>query len=580
MNSFTPTKRRSTVKPAVFAIFLGLACIATSRAEAVTRAVVVGINDYVNVPKLKGAVADARDISAALKRGGVKDLVVLLEGEATRKNVLDAIDQLIVRARKDDLAIITLAGHGAREIWSNVHPPGTNKGDPHEVYLLRNVTLPNADGKIDPKLGGSASERIFGVEIAMRLKRFNDLGVRTIFVADTCHGAGLTREPMLGAPSRFESERVVPNIFSYAEGADPLLSVIATLPAPIDTDKELRSLTFLAAVDPFSNAPEVEIPKGSGNMRGALSYAFARAIEGDANREGTGDLTHGDLLSYVKTSVSNSMIDSGKGQKPDLRPRDNFGRVVLRFGSDLTASSSPASPAQIADSVKIYSRDGGSVDTVKRPARGFAMQPVRGLAEADLIYDPANGNVFSKGGDLIAMRVRAEDLEGVAEREVAIRRLVELAKPRARSLTLDRGDRRYLAGDRMTLDARKTEGQPAAGEYFTLIVISGDGKVQFQYPRGKDPKILPNDGPLSQMEASEPFGADYAVFVSDEKPLDGLVKSLCQLDGEKDPNLAVSLIERSLNRTMQIGLQGIYTAPRPGAVIPGNLQTTRCVVSR
>jgi hypothetical protein len=220
------------------------------------------------------------------------------------------------------------------------------------------------------------------------------------------------------------------------------------------------------------------------------------------------------------------------------------------------------------------------VEAVTRPDRGFAMQPVGNLAEADLIYDTANGDVFSKGGDLIAMRVRASDLEGVAEREVAIRRLVELAKPRARSLILDRGDRRYFAGDRMALDARKTEGRSAAPEYYTLIIISGDGKVQFQYPLGKDPKLLPGDGPLNQMEALEPFGADYAVFVSDEKPLDGLIKSLCQLDGEKNPNLAVSLIERSLTETMQIGLQGIYTAPRTDATIPGNLQTTRCVDSR
>ena len=570
-------RRRGKVAVAIAAIVLGVACIAAPPAEAETRAVVVGINKYLNVPELKGAVEDADDIAAALIKGGVKDLVLLRNEQATRKSVLDAIDQLTARARKDDLAIITLAGHGARETWGNIHPPGTNKGDPHEVYLLRNVTLPNADGRIDPKLGGSASERILGGEIAMRLKRLNDLGVRTIFVADTCHGAGLTREPMLGAPSRFESERVVPNIFAFAEGADPLQSAIATLPAPIDTDKELRSLTFLAAVDPFSKAPEVEIPKGSGKMRGALSYAFARAIEGDANRGGTGDLTHGELLSYVKTSVSNSMLDSGKGQKPDLRPRDNFGRVVIRFGNDLIATMRP--PAPVADGVRIFARSGKSVDAVKRPERGFAIQPVGSLAEADLIYDPASGEVFSKGGDLIAMRLGAADVEGVAEREVAMRRLVELAKSRARSMTLDRGDRRYYAGDEMSLDARKTEGQSAA-EYYVLIVISGDGKVQFQYPRGRDSPILPNDRSLSQMVASEPFGADYAILVADEKPLDGLVKSLCQLDGGKDANLAVSMIERSLTRTMQIGLQGIYTAPKRGPAVIANTQTALCPAFR
>ena len=132
----------------------------------------------------------------------------------------------------------------------------------------------------------------------------------------------------------------------------------------------------------------------------------------------------------------------------------------------------------------------------------------------------------------------------------------------------------------MALDARKAEGRLAAAEYYLLIIISGDGKVQFQYPHSKDPKLLPADRPLNQMEALEPFGADYAVFVSDEKPLDGLIKSLCQLDGEKSPNTAVNLIERSLTETMQIGLQGIYTAPRTVAAIPNNSQATKCVDSR
>lgn len=577
--STTLTRRRGMIAAAVALIALGLACSAAP-ARSETRAVVVGIDKYVNAPKLLGAKADAEDIAATLKKGGVKDLVLLRDEEATRKSVLGAIDALIERARKDDLAIITLAGHGARETWGNVRPPGTNKGDPHEVYLLRNVTLPNDSGRIDGRLGGSAGERILGIEIAMKLKRLSDMGVRTIFVADTCHGGGLTREPMLGAPSRFDSERTIPNVFAFAEGADPLQQDIARLPAPIDTDKELRSLSFLAAVDPFSKAPEVEIPKGSGKMRGALSYAFARAIEGSANRGSGTNLTHGELLSYVKTSVANSMLDSGKGQKPDLRPRDleSFKRVVIRFGSDLTASVSPSAP--VPATVSIFSRNGKPVDAVKRPERGFAIQQATSPADADLTFDSATGEVFSKGGDLIAMRLRATEIEGVAEREVAMRRLVELAKSRARPMALNRGDRRYVAGAEMFLDARQTDGQSAAAEYYVLVVISGDGKIQFQYPRGRDSPILPTDRSLSSMIATEPFGADYAVMVVDEKPLDGLVKSLCQLDGGKDTALAVNLIERSLTPTMRIGLQGIYTTPKPGPAIANLPQGALCPAFR
>lgn len=448
------------------------------------------------------------------------------------------------------------------------------------MYLLRNVTLPNDSGTVDGRLGGSAGERILGTEISMRLKRLNDRGVRTIFVADSCHGGGMTREPLSAAPSRFDSERTIPNVFAFADGADPLQQEIARLPAPIDTDKELRALSFLAAVDPFSKAPEVEIPKGSGRMRGALSYAFARVIEGKANRAGEVNLTHGELLSYVKTSVSNSMLDSGKGQKPDLRPRDrdSFERVVLRFGSDL--STSFVAPEQVAGLVRVFSQDGKPVAAVKRPERGFAIQPVSSANDADITFNATTGDVYSKGGDLIAMHLRADEIANVAEREVVIRRLVELAKSRPRPMTIDRGERRYLAGDIMSLDARRTEGSVAGPEYYVLIVISGNGKVQFQYPRGKDSPILPTSGVLSQMQATEPFGADYAVMVVDDKPLKGLIKSLCQLDGSRDARLAVNMIERTLTPTMRIGLQGIYTAPKPGAAMASTTQEALCPTFR
>jgi Caspase domain len=541
----------------VFGAALGLGCLA-SEASAETHAVVVGINDYLTLKHLKGAEADAQDIYAALKQAGVTDVVPLIGPDATRDKVMGAIDQMIAHAHKDDLAIITFAGHGGQEKWGAVHPPGTNVGALHEVFLLKNVVIPNADGKIDLKLGGSFGDRILGSEIAVKLKRLDELGVRTIFVADTCHGGGMTRQPMFDAD---DTERFEPNTLSFADGADPLLSAIQKLPAPIDTDKEMRSLSFLAAVDRTHKTPEVDIPKGSGTKRGALSYAFARVVEGKALENGKTELSHGALLSYVTDSISHSMLDSGKGQEPDLRPRDHFDRVAIRFGSDLKMSAAPAPIAQVAPVVKIFSRGDRAVEAVTRPELGFAIQPVSTVGQSDLVYDPSTRDVFSRGGDLIAKNVLPIDLGGVAEREIAIRRLVELASARSRPLKLDHGDKRYLAGDVMSLDARRPEGEAGAPEYYLLVVISGNGKVQFEYPLDNDPKTLPN-APLGQMEAVDPFGADYAVFVSDEKPMDDLIKSVRKLHNLKSPNAVVNLIEKSLSRTMRIGLQGIYTAPK------------------
>src|SRR6516225_8271186 len=55
------------------------------------RALVIGIDHYATRRNLRGAVADARDVEQALRKGGVRDLTVLIDAEATRAQVLTAI---------------------------------------------------------------------------------------------------------------------------------------------------------------------------------------------------------------------------------------------------------------------------------------------------------------------------------------------------------------------------------------------------------------------------------------------------------------------------------------------------------
>ena len=52
------------------------------------------------------------------------------------------------------------------------------------------------------------------------------------------------------------------------------------------TELDFDQTVFLAAVDRKTKAPEVEIP-GIPGLRGALSYAVARAIEGYADTAAT-----------------------------------------------------------------------------------------------------------------------------------------------------------------------------------------------------------------------------------------------------------------------------------------------------
>src|SRR6266496_4300331 len=61
------------------------------------RALVIGIDDYQRVRKLKGATADAHDIDSSLRTMGVRDVTALINDRADRPNVLREISALVER---------------------------------------------------------------------------------------------------------------------------------------------------------------------------------------------------------------------------------------------------------------------------------------------------------------------------------------------------------------------------------------------------------------------------------------------------------------------------------------------------
>ena len=79
------------------------------------RALVIGIDDYQHVRKLKGAVADAADIVSSLKTMGVGDVVELTNAQADRASVLREISAMVERTRNNDLVFLSIAGHGTQE---------------------------------------------------------------------------------------------------------------------------------------------------------------------------------------------------------------------------------------------------------------------------------------------------------------------------------------------------------------------------------------------------------------------------------------------------------------------------------
>src|SRR3954462_1459743 len=144
-------------------------------------ALVVGIDDYQNVRPLKGATADARDIEGALRKMGVADVVTLIDGEATRDNFLNAVNQRVQRIKPGDLVVFSIAGHGAQEPEKI---KGSQPDGMDDIFLLAGFSVTPA----------GSQQRIIGREFNYLIKQFESRGASVLFVADTCHGGGLTRE--------------------------------------------------------------------------------------------------------------------------------------------------------------------------------------------------------------------------------------------------------------------------------------------------------------------------------------------------------------------------------------------------
>ena len=91
----------------------------TQRLAAGRRALLIGIDAYQSVSPLNGPVNDANDMAAFLvERAGFQqsDLRILLDAEATRDNILAAIEAwLIEGTQPGDDVLLYFSGHGFQQ---------------------------------------------------------------------------------------------------------------------------------------------------------------------------------------------------------------------------------------------------------------------------------------------------------------------------------------------------------------------------------------------------------------------------------------------------------------------------------
>jgi hypothetical protein len=507
----------------------------------VVRALVIGIDAYVHVRPLKGAVADALDIESALRQTGVQDVTALIDAMADRSSILSSINRLVARTGPRDLVILSLAGHGAQE------PERVRGSQPDGVENV--FLLPGFENT-----AAGSQERVLGAEFNHFIKQFEAKGAHVLFVADTCFGGGMTRD--VDPRAEEMSFRQVP---SYRLTAD-LLQPITTTSDALMTELDFDRTVFLAAVDRKTKAPEVQIP-GIAGLRGALSYAVARAIEGNADTRGDGNTTLREFFGNVRQVVyqlSNQRQNIVATASPSQDPQTD---VVFQLSRSVSIrpQPAPADPgAQAARSdrpIKIASLDGKTTYFSGLTPREAAFEVVQPIEHPDLIWDPVSHDVLS-WGDVVASGIDPADLPSVIDRATAIRELKRIATKEPQAITVGPDDSLHHKASLVHVDMTDV-----AGRALILFNIAGDGTVQMLYPVGSDPAVVRTAEFSFPVRVREPFGSDQLIAVTSQQRMTALEQAVKGLDRRRSSVQMINMIKRYAPGDARIGSAGLFTAP-------------------
>jgi hypothetical protein len=497
------------------------------------RALVVGINEYTarSIPTLKGAVADARDLETTLRSAGVSDLTVLIDANANRRNFEAAMNRLIEVSKAGDLAIISFAGHGSQEpeLVKGSEPDGMD-----EIFLLSGFD----------RTGSGTAERVIDDEMNHWLSQLNKKQVDVLYVADTCHGGGMLRE------ADFRSGQL-----TYRDGGKVTVSLLGDELKPISTvadatltPDDLPNVTFLAAVDKFSKAPEVSVP-GNTTLRGALSYAVARSIS-EGNQ---GTLTRRQLFGFSsQTAYQYSQTKQVIATEPAGKAAD-LERAVFR----LNVSGEPAN-VPVGDVVRLRV-SGGDPSAVAGINPGqFPFRIVKNGEDTDVVWDVASGDVLNGYGDVISISAKANEIPAIVDAAGAVLAIAKMSETGLQNMKLLPDDGVHHRGEVLRFHV---EG--VSGKYLILVNLSGSGRVQFLYPRLKQDAALISDADFDlPLRVGEPFGSDRLIAIVSDSRAEKVEAAIGALDDQKAAGKLVNVL-RSLqlsDRSVHFGMATSFTA--------------------
>jgi hypothetical protein len=506
-------------------LFLAVAAPASA---AELYGLVIGIDDYVGEGNdLDGAANDAQDVAQSLTRAGAKEVVRLVNAEASKERIHAAWKDLTAKAQPGDTIVFTYAGHGSQE------PEPKGRHDEADG-LNENFLL----GKFLP-FGPGTKERILDDEMFEWVQEADKKGVKVVFVADSCHSGGMERSA--SAPGvRFRKMETPTIATDQLHLPPPEISKL--------TEDDFDNVTFVGAVAEDKLTPEVTI---DGRKRGALSWAFARALEGRADKDGDGQVSELELLGYVVPAVHAQVESQQTPQVLPLRAR-SVALLTLREGT--APAAAPAGSDDLKLKVAVEGGDGTA----------FADLPyatvVADKTQADLVWSVPEGKVEHVVGGVVAEKVDATSIKGVVSKWAALKWLKHQAALVPAEANLTTGNQRYAIGDRV-----KIEMKGAKYPHLTMFNLPPDGHVEFFIPDPSKPLEATKDWSRETIREEfkvdrPPYGAEHMVAIFSKDGLPDLHAALQSMTTPERSEALRPVLEQSLaGKDVQIGVIDIYT---------------------
>lgn len=494
------------------AVGAGLAAPIPLRAQAPGRifALVAGIDAYPFVPPLRGCVNDARLIEAAL-RPIAHRLTLLVDEQCSRAAFLAAWDSLLREATPGDSFVLTFSGHGMQfpERVRGSEPDGRDEALVMHGFDRRR--LPNS------------RELVLDDELGERFAASGRRGIRSVFISDSCHSGTLTRS--LDPRAEEASTRSI--------GLQLLEADMLALPtAPVEAGGQ-PNLLFLAGAQDHELVKEVRI---GGRFHGGLSHAFAHAV---ARSVTAGAFPPGEV--FLREVMAGARARNDGQHRPVAENRLPPGEPVL----PVTRAVTVALPGAEADSAPLRLHllpGGGALPEAARRLPGVQILANRTGAEA--LLDPGRGELVSGEGDVLAVNLTPETLEGALDKLAALRWLIARGLPAMEAGLVPRGAA-LAPGGANSRDARHPAGsewdlvlRPPRAAAMVVVALAADGTMRVLSPPRAAMELSAAEFRFG-VRVTPPPGAAHVLGVAAGQPLQELSQRLVALDRQRAPWPAV-----------------------------------------